>query len=93
MNDSDLSSLNSVKAVIESNARFTDGQLGNDDNGAMTMDGLVNRRQIKEICNRPIVSCVASLSIIFKYRPNPLTLSVVGHGGGGPIPLANQPCW
>ena len=28
-----------------------------------------------------------------KSRPNPLTLSVVGRGGGGPTPLANQLCW
>jgi hypothetical protein len=29
----------------------------------------------------------------FKSSPNPLTLSVVGCGGGGPTPLANQLCW
>ena len=28
-----------------------------------------------------------------KSSPNPLTLSVVGCGGEGPTPLANQPCW
>jgi len=29
----------------------------------------------------------------FKSSTNPLTLSVVGRGGGGPTPLANQLCW
>jgi hypothetical protein len=50
---------------------------------------------------RPVTAGCLVHSICGKYsqcvmpdtRSNPLTLSAVGRGGGGPTPLVNQQCW
>ena len=36
---------------------------------------------------------IAIIPLFLNSSTNPLTLSVVGRGGGGPTPLANQLCW
>jgi len=47
----------------------------------------------REISHSGKISIIHDVGGKFKSRPNPLTLSVVGCGGGGPTPLANQLCW
>jgi hypothetical protein len=39
-----------------------------------------------------LLDCLRKVKINFIYLSKPLTLSVVGRGGGGPTPLANQQC-
>ena len=65
MNNEPLANLQSVKEVIESNARFIDSWLKVDNNTKMAMEGKINRHQAKEICTRAIASCVVSLGLMF----------------------------
>jgi len=65
MEHRELSKLDSVKKVIQSNAVFINKWLQNENNRKMALKGMINRRQTKEICKRAIASCVVSLSVIF----------------------------